>query len=56
MMKVRSISVPDVLWDKLKVLAESKGISISDVIRRASEEYVDAKGFGHRKDGRVSGG
>ena len=53
MMKVRSISIPDVLWGKLKAVAESKGISISDVIRRASEEYVDGKEVGCRIEDRA---
>ena len=54
MMRVRSISVPDILWNNLKALADSKGISISEVIRRASEDYVDAKSSGHKQNDRVS--
>lgn len=43
--------MPDILWGQLKAVADAKGISVSEVIRRAAEEYLDAKETPHGRDG-----
>jgi len=45
----RNITVPDVLWFKLKAAADVKGVSISEIIRAASDAYLcnDTKEVNH---------
>lgn len=38
--KVRSIRIPDELWEAATAKAESRGETVSEVIRRALERYV----------------
>jgi len=37
---LRNVRVSEELWQKVKAKAESKGETVSDVIRRALERYV----------------
>jgi len=39
----RTIRIPDDLWDAATAKAEKRGESVSDVIRRGLERYVDGK-------------
>ncbi len=39
-MVMRSIRVPESLWNEAKAKADERGESISDVIREALERYV----------------
>jgi metal-responsive CopG/Arc/MetJ family transcriptional regulator len=41
-MKRRNVCIPDVLWAQLKQVGEEKGISVSDVLRRAAEFYLES--------------
>lgn len=38
--KIRTVRVPDDLWEAAQKAAEAKGETVSDVIRRALEQYV----------------
>jgi len=42
-MRRRNITIPDVLWDRLKKKADTLGISVSDLLRRAAEYYLEKK-------------
>jgi len=39
--KIRTISIDDTLWNKLKELAEMKDRSISNLIRDSVREYLE---------------
>lgn len=38
--KIRTVRVPDDLWEEAQKVAAENGETVSDVIRRALEEYV----------------
>jgi hypothetical protein len=38
--KIRAVRVPDELWDAAKAIADERGESVSDEIRRGLERYV----------------
>lgn len=38
--KMRSVRVPDELWDAAKAVADERAESVSDEIRRSLERYV----------------
>ena len=40
-MKKRNICVPDQTWDKLSVIARSKGIGVSELIRRVLDDWLE---------------
>lgn len=49
MMLRKNITIPEVLWEKIKARADSLGISVSEILRRGAEEYMerqDAKSTG----------
>jgi len=39
--RIRTVRVSDDLWEKAQKVAAERGESISEVIRRSLEEYVD---------------
>jgi predicted DNA-binding protein len=41
---VRSVNIPDALYERLKKIAEEKGITVSAVIKMACKEYADNDG------------
>ena len=44
MSRVRSVRLPDALWERLQVIASARGVSVSTVILTALSEYKE--GFG----------
>jgi metal-responsive CopG/Arc/MetJ family transcriptional regulator len=43
MMKRRTISISDILWLQIEARAKALGISISDLIRRSAENYLEER-------------
>jgi predicted DNA-binding protein len=39
--KIRAVRVPDELWEEAQKIAEERGETLSTVIRKALQEYVD---------------
>jgi predicted DNA-binding ribbon-helix-helix protein len=39
--KIRAVRVPDDLWEEAQRIAEERGETLSTVIRKALQEYVD---------------
>lgn len=39
--RIRTVRVPDDLWEAAQDAAEKNGETVSEVIRRALEQYVD---------------
>ena len=37
--RVRSVRLPDALWERLQAVAEARGVSVSTVILTALSEY-----------------
>ena len=37
--RVRSVRLPDVLWDRLQAVASARGVSVSQVIVTSLSEY-----------------
>ena len=42
--KLRNLRVDDSLWLRAKAIAEGRGESLSDVLRKALEQYVKRHG------------
>ena len=38
---IRSLNIPDAMLERLKVLAEKKGVTVSAVIKMAIMEYLE---------------
>lgn len=38
---IRSVSFPDEFYERLKMLADKKGISVASIIKMACKEYLD---------------
>jgi predicted DNA-binding ribbon-helix-helix protein len=39
--RVRSVRLPDALWERLQAVAEARGVSVSQVIVTALSEYKE---------------
>lgn len=37
---VRTVRVPDELWDRVRLVARARGVSVSDVVRELIEAHV----------------
>jgi len=37
----RCISIPDVIWEQLRVAGERRGVGISEMLRRAAERLLE---------------
>ena len=42
--RVRSVRLPDALWERLQLVATAQGISVSTVILMALSKHVEARG------------
>ena len=38
---IRSINIPDKLYEKLRAMAERKGLTVSAIIKLACSEYIE---------------
>lgn len=43
MMLRKNITIPEILWEKIKARADSLGISVSEILRRGAEDYLEKK-------------
>lgn len=41
---IRSVNIPDKLYERLLAVAEKKGVTVSSVIKMACKEYCDREG------------
>ena len=48
-MRRRNITVPDILWERMQIKADSLGVSVSEIIRRGVEDYLE------KRDGKSTG-
>jgi predicted transcriptional regulator len=42
--RVRSVRLPDALWERLQLVATAQGLSVSTVILMALSKHVEARG------------
>jgi predicted transcriptional regulator len=42
--RVRSVRLPDALWERLQLVAKAQGLSVSTVILMALSKHVEARG------------
>jgi predicted transcriptional regulator len=42
--RVRSVRLPDALWERLQLVATAQGVSVSTVILMALSKHVEARG------------
>jgi predicted DNA-binding protein len=42
--RVRSVRLPDELWERLRLVATAQGVSVSTVILMALSKHVEARG------------